>query len=64
MFAQPKLQYLGYVLSESGVSASPDKVKAVKHFSAPKRAKDGRVFLGLASVYRRLVSDFAEIARP
>ena len=29
VFAQPRVKYLGYELSEYGVSASPDKVKAV-----------------------------------
>jgi len=28
-FAQPQVQYLGFVLSEKGVAASPEKVKAV-----------------------------------
>ena len=32
VFAQPQVQYLGFVLSEKGVSASPDKVKAVRDY--------------------------------
>jgi hypothetical protein len=64
VFAQPKVNYLGYVLSDKGVSASADKVKAVKEYPAPKNAKDVRAFLGLASFYRRLVPRFAEVAKP
>jgi hypothetical protein len=64
VFAQPKVQYLGYVLSDKGVSASPDKVKAVERYPTPKNVKDVRAFLGLASFYRRLVKDFAEVAKP
>jgi len=30
VFAQPQVQYLGFVLSEKGFTASPEKVKAVK----------------------------------
>jgi hypothetical protein len=63
-FAQPKVQYLGYVLSESGVSASPNKVSAVKHYPTPKCVKEVRAFLGLAGFYRQLVPDFAEITKP
>jgi hypothetical protein len=59
VFAQPKVQYLGYVLSEEGVSASPDKVKAVKEYPTPKNVRDVRAFLGLASFYRKLVPDCA-----
>jgi len=62
-FAQSRGQYLGFVLSEKGVAASPKKVKAAQNFPTPKRVKDFRSFLGLASFYRRLVSKFAEIAK-
>jgi hypothetical protein len=44
--------YLGYVLSEKGVSASPDKIKAARDYPVPKSVKDVRAFLGLASFYR------------
>jgi hypothetical protein len=58
------VQYLGYTLSERGVSASPDKVKAVQNYPTPKSVRDVRAFLGLASFYRRLVPKFAELAKP
>ena len=57
------MQYLGFVLSENGVAASADKVKAVREYPTPKNAKDVRAFLGLASFYR-LVPNFAEAAKP
>jgi hypothetical protein len=62
--AHPQVNYLGYVLSENGVSASADKVKAVKKYPTPRSPKEVRAFLGLASFYRRLVSNFAEAAKP
>jgi hypothetical protein len=64
VFAQPQVQYLGFVLSEAGVSASPEKVKAVREYPTPRSVKDVRAFLGLASFYRRLVPRFAELAKP
>jgi hypothetical protein len=64
VFAQTRVNCLGYVLSDKGVSASADKVKAVKEYPAPKDAKDVRAFLGLASFYRRLVLKFVEVAKP
>jgi len=64
VIAQPKVQYLGYVLSEEGITASPDKIKAVKQYPTPKGVKDVRAFIGLVSFYRRLVPDFAELAKP
>ena len=35
VFAQPRVKYLGFVLSENGVSASTDKVKAVREYPTP-----------------------------
>jgi len=56
--------YLGIVLTENGVSASADKVKAVKEYITPNNAKDVRAFLSLAVFYRRQVQKFAGAARP
>jgi hypothetical protein len=64
VFAQPKVNYQEYVLSEKGVSASPDKIKTVRDYPTPKSVKDVGAFLGLASFYRRLVQNFAAEAKP
>jgi hypothetical protein len=63
-FAQPQVEYLGYIASKDGIRASPDKTKAVKNFPVPKNVKEVRSYLGLASFYRRLVPKFAQIAKP
>jgi hypothetical protein len=64
VFALPQVQNLGFVLSDKGISACPDKVKPVRKYPVPKNAKDVRASLGLASFYRKLVPGFAEIAKP
>ena len=64
MFAHPQVNYLGFVLSEKVVSASPDKIKAVRNYPIHKNVKDVRAYLGLASFYRRLIQDFATVAKP
>jgi len=38
VFAQPQVQYLSFVLSEKGVTASPVKVKAVKQYPIKVKA--------------------------
>ena len=45
VFAQPQVQYLGFVLSRNGIAPSPEKVKAVKQYPAPKSVKEVRAFL-------------------
>jgi len=64
VFAQLKVQYLGFVLSENGVSASTDKAKAVREYPTSTNVREVREFLGLVSFYRRLVPNFAQIAKP
>ena len=54
VFAQAQIQYLGYVVSRDGTTASPDKLEVVRWYPVPKNAKDIRAFLGLASFYRLL----------
>jgi hypothetical protein len=51
-------------LSDKGVSATADKVRAIKVYHKPKNARDVRAFIALASFYRRLVPNFAETAKP
>jgi hypothetical protein len=63
VFAKSQIQYLVYILSQNGISASPEKVKAVLRYPTPYCVRDVRAFLGLASFYKRLVPNFAEIAK-
>lgn len=56
MFLQPEVQYLGYIVSRDGITASPEKVEAVRLYPIP--------FIRLASLYRCLLHRFAEIAKP
>jgi hypothetical protein len=55
---------LGFVLSADGISASADKVKAVRDYPAPRNVKDFWAVLGPASFYRILVPYFTEVAKP
>ena len=59
--ARPQVNYLGYVLSQEGITASPDKVKAVRNYPTPINIRDVRAFLGPPSFYRRLVPDYGAV---
>ena len=62
--AEQQVEYLGYVVSQDGLTADPKKVEAVQKFPVPADLKDLRSFLGLASYYRRFIPHFSAIAGP
>ena len=59
-----EVKYLGYVVSNAGVCADPDKVRAVQDFPRPQNLKQLRSFLSLASYYRRFIPRFSQVAAP
>ena len=62
--AECEAEYLGYVISEDGLSTDPEKIRAVREFPVPHDVRTLRSFLGLASYYRRFVPNFSVVARP
>ena len=63
-FARTSVNFLGFVVSSSGILPDPDKLEAVKSFPTPASVKEVRSFLGLCNYYRRFVENFAKIASP
>ena len=59
-----EVKYLGYVVSNAGVCADLDKVRAIQDFPRPQNLKQLRSFLGLASYYRRFIPKFSQVATP
>ena len=63
-FAAKHVQFLGHVLSKSGVHVDQDKVKAVGTFQIPKTQKEVRSLLGMCNYYRRFIKNYSKLAAP
>ncbi|XP_062110424.1 uncharacterized protein LOC133822186 [Humulus lupulus] len=59
-----KINFLGHVVSKSGILVDPAKVEVVKGWSQPRNATEVRSFLGLAGYYRRFIEGFSKITTP
>ncbi|XP_061348860.1 uncharacterized protein LOC133294223, partial [Gastrolobium bilobum] len=59
-----EIQFLGHVISSTGVAVDPSKIEAVLDWERPKSVTEIRSFLGLAGYYRRFINGFSRIALP
>jgi len=63
-FIRKEVEYLGHLVTPTGLKTNPQLVEAVKEFPTPDGIKGVRQFLGLASYYRKFIPQFAEVAQP
>ena len=63
-FGQKQVKLLGFIISEKGQAADPEKTRAISTLPEPRTVKQVRSFLGMAGYYRHCLPNFAKIARP
>ena len=63
-FLYRKRKFLGYTVSENGVSPQQSKIRAIEAIPAPTNVSDVRSAMGLFNYYRRSVQGFSAIAYP
>ncbi|KAA3483692.1 DNA/RNA polymerases superfamily protein [Gossypium australe] len=63
-FWMNEVNFLGHVVSVSGIRVDPNKIAAILDWKPPKNVSEIRSFLGLAGYYRRFVKGFSVIATP
>ena len=63
-FFSKEIQYLGHILSATGIRPLPAKTYAIQHMLPPMTPKHVGAFLGLVGYYRKFIKGFAKIAKP
>lgn len=54
-FAQPQVEFLGYLVSSDGILPLPDRVDTIRRFELPSTVKQLRRFLALVNGYKRFI---------
>lgn len=58
------VQFLGYIIGEGQVKATPEKIRAVVEWPTPTTRKELQRFLGFANFYRRFIRDYSRVSAP
>ena len=61
---QREVVFLGYYISESGISMTTDKVEAVKSWLVPRNVKDLQAFLAFANFYQGFIQGISKVCKP
>jgi hypothetical protein len=60
-FYMKKIEYLGYIISPTGLQIDPKKIKTVKEWREPVNVKGMQSFLGFTNFYQQCIHNFSKI---
>lgn len=64
LFLKTTIEYLGYIISSSGITLSPRHTEAVVNFPQPTKVLELQRFLGFTNYFTKFVKDYATIVKP
>jgi hypothetical protein len=63
-FNKKEVEFVGFKISDKGISMDTKKIESIAKWEAPKSVKDVQKFLGFANFYRNFIPDFSRIVLP
>ena len=64
VFFKTKVNYLGHIISPSGIQPEKKKIEEIIDFKVPRNTTDVKAFLGMAGFYKKFIKDFAHKSHP
>ncbi|SOV07075.1 uncharacterized protein UDID_18713 [Ustilago sp. UG-2017a] len=63
-FSTSQTEFLGFVVSDQGVSMDPSKTEVITNWPVPTSVHDVQVFLGFCNFYRKFIPQYSRTAYP
>lgn len=63
-FCVDEIQYLGYLISHTGVRVNPERVQPILDFPVPKTLRQLKRFLGMTGFYARFIANMSKLSEP
>jgi len=60
-FHTDSVEYLGFIISPSGISMDPSKGRVIRDWPVPRHLKELQSFLGFANFYRHFIHQYSSI---
>lgn len=64
LFLRKSIEFLGYMISPSGITLSSRHIEAVKNFPLPRKVVEVQRFLGFTNLFRKCIQNYAVKAKP
>lgn len=63
-FGRTSVNFLGHIVSPTGIQMDPDRVRAIQEFPTPRNVKHLKSFLGVINYDARFCKDFSKLTVP
>src|SRR6266446_3178903 len=63
-FHTDTIEYLGFILTPTGLHMDPAKVAAIQNWLEPRNVRDVQSFLGFVNFYHHFITDYSQMTLP
>jgi hypothetical protein len=63
-FHKSSIEFLGYIVSATGLAMAPDKIQCILDWKAPSTITGIQSFLGFCNFYRKFIQNYSALAKP